>query len=335
MKELFLNDKKVYIKSPEDILNWDSEYQKELYKYCYNFIPETGEYKPYIDVDRFVQGKENSYNLDLKRKLTSYELVLDNDERPSSKCENPQEFQSQLIIGNRLITKFPLLMGIFNNLSVKSYHAIDNAKSILGLDNIRHSDFKDLLLINKKIFDQTWNRNQSPSERQSGNSVIGSISENLFAELFKPLMKDDTFFKVNNNKVSSYGDFIIMSLPNNLWISVKSSNARERLLASGYNTDIIGIGFFKKASEFSDLKIRNYQKVGFLALYLPDFPVNYNQLEDNTNTYKTYIESKSRNKEIATNINGRKFIRPTSELFGDLKSLLDEKSLQKRTTTKF
>ena len=38
MKELFLNDKKVYIKSSEDILNWDSEYQKELYQYCYNFI---------------------------------------------------------------------------------------------------------------------------------------------------------------------------------------------------------------------------------------------------------------------------------------------------------
>ena len=100
MKELFLNDKKVYIKSPEDILNWDSEYQKELYQYCYNLIPETGEYKPYIDVDRFVQGKENSYNLDLKRKLTSYELVLDNDEWPSSKFENPQQFQSQLIIDN-------------------------------------------------------------------------------------------------------------------------------------------------------------------------------------------------------------------------------------------
>ena len=137
-------------------------------------------------------------------------------------------------------------MVIFNNLLVKSYYAIDNAKSILGLDNIRHSDFKDLLLINKKIFDQTWNRNQSPSERQSGNSVIGSISENLFAELFKPLMKDDTLFKVNNNKVSSYGDFMIMSLPNNLWISVEPSNARERLLASIYNTDIIGIGFLKK-----------------------------------------------------------------------------------------
>ena len=28
MKELFLNDKKVYIQSPEDSLNWDSEYQK-------------------------------------------------------------------------------------------------------------------------------------------------------------------------------------------------------------------------------------------------------------------------------------------------------------------
>ena len=128
------------------------------------------------------------------------------------------------------------------------------AKLILNLNVITHDDFKDILLTNKEIFEQTWTREQSSSERQSGNTVIGSISESLFAESFKPLMQDETFFKVNNNKVSSYGDFIIMCLPNNLWISVKSSNARERLLASGYSNDIIGIGFFKDPKEFSDLK---------------------------------------------------------------------------------
>ena len=92
MKELFLGDKKVYIKPPDDIFNWDSEYQKDLYQFCYDFIPESGEYKPYIDVDRFDQGNENSYKLDLKRKLTSYGLVLDKDEKPSKKCKNPQNF---------------------------------------------------------------------------------------------------------------------------------------------------------------------------------------------------------------------------------------------------
>ena len=40
MKELFLGDKKVYIKPPDDIFNWDSEYQKDLYQ-SNRTIPES------------------------------------------------------------------------------------------------------------------------------------------------------------------------------------------------------------------------------------------------------------------------------------------------------
>ena len=337
MKEFLFNDRKILIKSIRELSDWDSEFERDLYDFCYQILPSKGNYKPYIDVDRFVEGETGYYGFNLINKLNSYGFEIEKSEKPSKKCTNKDQFTAQLIIGNRLITKHPLLMGLFSNLSIKSYHAIENAKLILNLDVIGHDDFKDILLTNKKIFEQTWTREQSPSERQSGNTVIGSISESLFAESFKPLMNDQTFFKVNNNKVSSYGDFIIMCLPNNLWISVKSSNARERLLASGYSNDIIGIGFFKNPKEFSDLKIRNYQKVGFLALYLPDFPVDDKQLEENTNTYETYRISKLKKteKELPTNINGNLFIRPTSRLFKDLKDLMEIKLLEKRTTTNF
>ena len=337
MKEFFFNDKKILIKSSKEFDHWDSQFERDLYDFCYEKLPPRGQYKPYIDVDKFIDDENGSYKFNLVKKLNSYGLQIDKSERPSKKCTNKDQFESQLIIGNRLIKKHPLLMGLFSNLSIKSYHAIENAKLILNLNVITHDDFKDILLTNKEIFEQTWTREQSSSERQSGNTVIGSISESLFAESFKPLMQDETFFKVNNNKVSSYGDFIIMCLPNNLWISVKSSNARERLLASGYSNDIIGIGFFKNPKEFSDLKIRNYQKVGFLALYLPDFPVDNKQLEDNTNTYQTYINSKSNKtkNQMPTNINGKLFIRPTSILFKDLKNLMEIKLLEKRTTTNF
>jgi len=70
---------------------------------------------------------------------------------------------------------------------------------------------------------------------------------------------------------------------------------------------------------------------------LPDFPVDNKQLEDNTNTYQTYINSKSNitKNQMPTNINGKLFIRPTSILFKDLKNLMEIKLLEKRTTTNF
>ena len=337
MKELTLFDRKIKIPSPEEINNWDSGFERELYEFCFNFIPSEGVYKPYLDVDRFVQERSDSYEFNLRERMRFYGLKLDRDEEDiSEKCDNPDEFLAQKIIRFRLLLKHPQLLGIFNNISVKAIHAINNAKYILDLDNIEPPDFKDILLCNKKIYDQTWNRKMSVSEDAAGNSSIGVMSENLFEESFKSLM-DSTFFRVTDPQINSYGDFIVMALPNNLWISVKSSNARERLLASGYNTDIIGIGFFKSAKEFSDLRIRNYQKVGFLALYLPDFPVNESQLKKNTDTYSDYLQTREKKNKglIPTNINGKDFIRPTSRLFSDLKGLMQVTKLENRSTTNF
>jgi hypothetical protein len=187
-----------------------------------------------------------------------------------------------------------------------------------------------------KINRERWTRPQTKSEQQSGVSNLGSVSESLLENALCELIDNANFFKTGNNKIQSYGDFVLMCLPNNLWLSVKSNFARERLLASGYTTDIIGVGFFTSANEFtSKSKIRNFQRVGFLAMYLPNIPISEKQIEDNKNTYQEVIDFYDANGQRPLNINGTPFIRSLSELHADLKAILDTKNIANRTAIEF
>ncbi|MFL7031730.1 hypothetical protein [Vibrio cyclitrophicus] len=127
-----------------------------------------------------------------------------------------------------------------------------------------------------------------------------------------------------------------MSLPNNLWFSVKSGFSRERLLASGFSNDLVGVGFFEEPAEFtSQYKVRNFKKAGFLAIYLPDVAVTEEQFNENTSTFSDVKDFYNQaNHTAPLNINGTSFFRPLSELGDDIKALLD-KDLQRRSTLDF
>jgi hypothetical protein len=185
-----------------------------------------------------------------------------------------------------------------------------------------------------KINKQRWNRPQDVSEAQSGKSNLGGVSEQLLEAAFGTMIDNHNFFKNTNSQVQSYGDFVMMCLPNNLFISVKSNFARERFLASGFTTDILGAGFFEDKKEFtSAAKIRNYQRVGFLALYLPDVAVTEEQIIANTNTYDEVIEYYNTNGiKLPLNINGTDFLRPLSSIHVDLTRVLSIPDLKNRTT---
>lgn len=193
----------------------------------------------------------------------------------------------------------------------------------------------------KKFIDEInrkrWTRPQSDSEQQSGVSNLGAVSEALLEQALDELIDNKNFYRTTNNKIQSYGDFVLMCLPNNLWLSVKSNFARERLLASGYTTDILGVGFFTDKKEFtSAAKVRNFQRVGFLAMYLPDVPISEKQVKDDVNTFdlvKDYYERDGRTMPL--NINGTSFIRPLSDLHRDLQGLLDIADIANRTTIDF
>lgn len=187
-----------------------------------------------------------------------------------------------------------------------------------------------------KINRERWTRAQSQSEQQSGVSNLGQVSETLLEKALGELIDGKNFFKTNNQKVQSYGDFVLMCLPNNLWLSVKSNFARERLLASGYTTDILGVGFFTSADEFiSAAKVRNFQRVGFLAMYLPEIPISEQQIENNTNTFEQVVAFYRQNAGLPKNINGTNFIRPLSQLHEDLHKMLEIDDVAKRTTIDF
>ena len=129
----------------------------------------------------------------------------------------------------------------------------------------------------------------------------------------------------------------MLCLPNNLWISVKSGYAKERLLASGFSNDILGAGFFEDYEEFtSDSKIRNLKKVGFLAIYCPDIPVTEEQIEKRINTYDQIINDFTKNNKIEpVNLNGKPFFRKLSKIKDDLEEMINEKDIGKRSTIGF
>ena len=256
-------------------------------------------------------------------------------EEVGDKCDCPELFINQMVIRNRLFTKFPEMVGLFNNICLLAPHQIDNLKVILKFEKINITNIGELLRTNSLIYERLWTRDKKLSENQSGNSVVGKLTEEVFRDLFD-LIKHKDFFKVNNQKVSSYGDFVLMCLPNNLWISVKSNKTRERLLSSGFSTDIIGIGKFNEVKEFTDIKIMNLKKVGFLAIYLPDFPLNEEQSNTNSTTYDLYRQKiELEGKDMPINFNGRPFIRKTTELINDLQGLLKVENIKDRDTINF
>ncbi|MFN3237286.1 MAG: hypothetical protein ACE37D_09515 [Pseudomonadales bacterium] len=230
---------------------------------------------------------------------------------------------------------FPQFAYLITNVSLIAQVAIKSVEFLRGeqvdLDNFVH--IKSRI---DALNSQQWTRDKNPTERQSGVSNLGGISELLIEKALVDLLDDSTFFRTQNSKIQSYGDFVMMCLPNNLWLSVKSNFARERLLASGYTTDIVGVGFFQSSKEFLSLsKIRNFQRVGFLCMYLPEIPISTEQMETGNNTYSEVLEHYGGEDRLPKNINGTSFIRPLSRLSPDLRRLKEIEDPRDRTTVDF
>ena len=183
---------------------------------------------------------------------------------------------------------------------------------------------------------QLWTRDQTFSEEQGGTSVLGHISEGLLEHALGALVDGEDVFSTNNKAIKTYGDFVVMSLPNNLWISVKSGNAKERLIVSGFFTDVVGIGFFTDPSEFiSSSKVRNYKKVGFLAIYLPDGAVDKDQEDTGINTYDEVVRLyEDKYGYMPENLNRKPFFRKLT-VFGKDIARLKERPIKTRTTIDF
>jgi len=304
-----------------------------LYKECYRMLDNSqSNVIPQIDYDVLKHGTTTF------KGLTHIVSTFSNSDRtrlnkysngvvtPSDWRKDPERSAFTIFLNI-----FPEFSHLIQNINIKTELAIKAAELDKG-EKVNATNFMDFKRYLDRINRNRWTREMNTSEKQGGVSILGSTSEKLLELSMDSLIDGVNFFKVNNDRVNSYGDFILMCLPNNLWLSVKSNYARERLLASGYTTDIVGVGYFTEAKEFtSPSKIRNFQRVGFLAMYIPDVPISEEQIENNTSTYDEVIEDyKLKGKELPKNINGTLFIRKLSSIGEDMASLLKESNISKR-----
>jgi hypothetical protein len=315
-----------------------NEFFLPLYIACYDLLPNNlPSVVPQIDYDTLKTGNTGFNGLDSI--IKSFTESEKNQIRSCAKrLTSAQDWKDD---GSKaaftiFLNVFPVFSHLTKNINIKKDLAIKAAEIDLGfeVDITNFIEFKRYL---GRINHDRWSRTKTLSEQQGGKSILGATSELLLQLAFGSLIDGTNLFKVTNQKVSSYGDFILMCLPNNLWLSVKSNFARERLLASGYTTDIIGVGFFEQKTEFtSTAKIRNFQRVGFLAMYIPDAPVTEEQYLKGTNTYNQVIEVYSnKNQKPPKNINGSEFIRPLSDIAKDMENLLKQKDITKRVVLDF
>lgn len=331
--QFYIENYIINIENPENI-NFNqypkaASFLKNLYSLIYNKLSEE---------DGLFQ-----INFDELDESMILNIINDNNPRLSLKKLNGKKISSLEWNKNPIQKAFVLFFSIFPdfNLFIKNIHAdadinILNAEKLCG----EKTSTNNFLTIKRKIDELNnlkWTRDKDTSERQAGVSILGNMSETLLATAMETLIDNQNFFRSQNHDVQSYGDFVLMCLPNNLWISVKSNFARERLLASGYTTDIIGVGYFTDSDEFtSQTKIRNFIKVGFLAMYIPNIPITEDQVEKNISTYEEVIQFyNNSSRDLPKNINGQDFLRPLSQLYTDLNSLLEIKDIKKRTTVRY
>jgi len=326
-KDFSYNGNSFKIPSPEDV-TFENGFLRETYEFAYGAVAG-GEYRPEIDTDALHDGDLGYDIMDAARR---HEVAV---RQPSRKATNTERLLTQFHV-QVFLDAFPGFVGLFYNVTISARTSIKNAEFLLG-ETSGADNFIKIKSIIDDINRRAWKREKDVSERQAGVSNLGTISEALLGSAFEGLVDGENLFKVGHSQVQSYGDFVLMCLPNNLWISVKSNFARERLLASGYSNDILGVGFFESAGEFiGSVRVRNLQRAGFLAMYCPDFPVSEAQLDEGTSTYHEIEELHAGNgTEMPRNINGKPFIRPLSSLPDDLRPLLDEPDIRKRFTVDF
>lgn len=329
MKTLTFKGTPVVIEDPANI-TFEYNLDSTIYTHIYNAIVNGSAYAPVVDCDKYYDG---SYGIDVNALAATSGISLTTV--PSARASNPQRLRVQFIIRD-FLDRYPALLGLVQNIVTLAPLSIKNAEYLLG-QTVSGSNFIDIKSIIDQVNRTAWSRVCDSSESQSGTSTLGTISETLLHKVCEDLVDDRNFFKVSQSDVQSYGDFVLMCLPNNLWISVKSNYARERLLASGYSNDILAAGFFQQSREFTNtVRIRNLQRAGFLAMYCPDVPVSEDQVNNGTNTYDEVRASyASRGLDMPRNINGKQFIRKLSELYDDLSGVLAESDIRRRTTVTF
>ena len=317
-----------FVLEPPQKIGFGSQFMAEAYSVFFDRVVDSMA-TPHVDCDQ-LEPKHLGKDL--------YQIAKDSGlklQSPSPKSTNKVREETQIAI-QALCDEFPVFVTFIQNCRLKAHIAIKHAEFLID-ETCNINNFIKLKRIIGQFNRLNWTREMDTSERQASVSNLGTISETLLNTAFGNLTDNKNFFKVTSGRVNSYGDFVLMCLPNNLWLSVKSNFARERLLASGYSNDILAVGFFEDFKEFtSNVRIRNMQRAGFLCIYSPDIAVTPEQEDSGVNTFQQTIKYyEDRSESLPLNINGSDFFRPLSKIADDLGKMLDEPSLVKRLSVDF
>lgn len=120
-------------------------------------------------------------------------------------------------------------------------------------------------------------------------SVTGSVTE-MICKIALDAAVPGRYAKLPTTW-SWIGDFAIMGSPFNLFVSVKSYKAKERLIVSGTGQNaapVIGYGLFNDKREWSMSRVKQYKQRGFVAIYLPN--ALYNTLDAMTPNNTAYTK---------------------------------------------
>lgn len=289
-----------FIQDPESI-EFDNAQTHEVYSYLYSALQSSD--NKTINADKFLE--------DLS---TIYEIT------DLNKC--------RLYFIKNFLSQYPEFFAFIQNMNADASVDTECSEKVLKVSE-PHAAYNCSAVksVSNSLHNARWSRAMLDKEKQGSVSILGKISESLLQKQLEDIVNDDNHFYNSSSmppQIRLYGDFVVMCQPNNLWLSVKSSFARERLLASGYTNDLIGVGFFQDAKEFTNLaRLRNFKKAGFLAIYVPSVPVTEEQVTNNVNTYDEVVAAYGGLDKMPQNIGGTQLIRDLSELHNDLKKLTD------------
>lgn len=159
-------------------------------------------------------------------------------------------------------------------------------------------------------------------------SVVGGVTELICETALSGVLPDNRFGKLPQSW-KWIGDFAIVGIPFNLFISVKSYKAKERLLVSGTGQNaapVVGFGLFDDVKEWSPDRVKQYKQRGFLAIYMPK---NLYDEISNRNEEKNckYKKSKGYPATSIVNIYDRPLLRKIEDFADDVSNVCNDEDV--------
>lgn len=181
-------------------------------------------------------------------------------------------------------------------------------KRVLTRLNIQDKSNEEKLNNIYKIFPELDKLNQ---EVKFSVSTTGTITERICGWALDTALPNG-YYRLTGNSDKWLGDYVILGVPFNVVISVKSYKVKERLLVSGSGSLLvptIGWGFMNDPKEFKYERLQSYLYRGFIAIYMPNFT----------------LKNVEKNSLALLNVHKNKFLRPIENLVNDIKKSQEKK----------